>query len=84
MPTTTLAGFEAAGLAFFGLVFSQLSPSFWLSLMVGRVGAGIEIDPLYTDLAIERLSEATGASAVLEDGSTFEDVAEQRLGELGK
>ena len=34
VPTTTLAGFEAAGVGVLFGVLSQLSPSFWLSLMV--------------------------------------------------
>jgi hypothetical protein len=33
-PTTTLAGFEAAGVGVVFGVLAQLSPSFWLSLLV--------------------------------------------------
>ena len=34
VPTTTLAGFDAAGVGVLFGVLSQLSPSFWLPLMV--------------------------------------------------
>ncbi|MEP7315886.1 MAG: DNA methyltransferase [Sphingomicrobium sp.] len=47
----------------------------------GRRGFGIEIDPLYVDTAIRRLTVATPSRAVHADGRTFEEVAEQRCAE---
>lgn len=46
-----------------------------------RRGYGIEIDPLYVDTAIRRLTVASRTCAVHADGRTFEDVAEQRRAE---
>lgn len=46
----------------------------------GRVGAGIEIDPLYVDTLLKRLSAVSGEAPVLaEDGRTFDEVAADRL-----
>lgn len=45
----------------------------------GRRGAGIELDPGYVDVAIERLTKASGLKAVLDgDGRSFEEVAADR------
>jgi DNA modification methylase len=44
-----------------------------------RRGAAIEIDPLYVDTSLNRLSAATGLTATLGDGRTFEEVAADRL-----
>jgi DNA modification methylase len=45
-----------------------------------RRAAGIEIDPLYCDLSIERWQTLTGEAAVLlSTGQTFAEVAEARL-----
>jgi DNA modification methylase len=44
-----------------------------------RRGAAIEIDPLYVDTSLNRLSAATGLTATLGDGRTFEGVAADRL-----
>lgn len=44
-----------------------------------RVGAGIEIDPLYCDVALRRLSEASGLPIVHADGRSFDEVAAERL-----
>lgn len=44
----------------------------------GRRGAAIEIDPLYVDMALRRLTEATGLTATLADGSDFDKVAVER------
>jgi DNA modification methylase len=45
-----------------------------------RRAAGVEIDPLYCDVAIERWQAFTGESAVLVDtGQTFSEVARDRL-----
>lgn len=42
---------------------------------VGRRGYGLEIDPLYTDVAVRRWQSFTGRDAVLEaTGQTFDDV----------
>ena len=47
-----------------------------------RRAAGIELDPLYVDLAIERWQKFTGKKAILlETGQTFDEVAAERLGE---
>ena len=46
-----------------------------------RRGAGIEIDPIYVDTALRRLSKVTGVTAVLSDGHTFDEVAAERAGE---
>lgn len=49
----------------------------------GRRGAGIELDPLYVDTALRRLSDATGLIAVLVgDGRTFAEVAVTRAAEM--
>jgi DNA modification methylase len=45
----------------------------------GRRGAGIEIDPLYVDTALRRLTDATGLIPVLAaTGQTFAEVAAER------
>ncbi len=46
-----------------------------------RRGFGIEIDPLYVDTAIRRLTVVSRTCAVHADGRTFEEVAEQRRAE---
>ena len=46
----------------------------------GRLCRGIEINPLYVDLALRRWSERTGLDAVLEStGQTFSQVRAERL-----
>lgn len=46
----------------------------------GRRGAGIELDPGYVDVAIDRLTKASGLEAVLDaDGRSFSEVAMDRL-----
>ena len=46
---------------------------------VGRIGYGIEIDPLYVDVAIRRWQEFTKRDVVLKGtGQTFDDVAVAR------
>ena len=48
---------------------------------VGRIGYGIEIDPVYLDLAIRRWQSFTGKDAIHAECSlTFEDIADQRTG----
>ena len=47
----------------------------------GRSCVGIEIDPRYVDLAVQRLVDLTGEVAHLEDGTTFDELRAQRLGE---
>lgn len=45
-----------------------------------RIGAGIEIDPLYVDTAVRRIAADTGQPAILEgDGRTFDEIAAARL-----
>jgi len=43
-----------------------------------RRGAAIEIDALFVDLGLKRLSAATGLPATLSDGRTFDEVAADR------
>jgi DNA modification methylase len=46
----------------------------------GRLCAGVELDPLYVDVAIRRWQNATGRTAVLlETGESFANVAQRRL-----
>lgn len=46
---------------------------------VGRRGYGLEIDPLYVDVAIRRWQSFTGRDAVLEaTGQTFDELADHR------
>jgi DNA modification methylase len=46
----------------------------------GRVCYGIELNPTYIDVAIERWQHFTGANAVLaESGETFADLKARRL-----
>lgn len=45
----------------------------------GRRGAGIELDPGYVDVAIDRLTKVSGLEAVLDaDGRSFSEVAADR------
>lgn len=49
----------------------------------GRVCFGIEINPVYVDVAVRRWQTFTGKVATLDgDGRAFAEVAEERLGEL--
>jgi hypothetical protein len=44
------------------------------------VALGIEIDPLYVDVTIQRWQAVTGTAATLQgDGRTFEEVSAERL-----
>jgi DNA modification methylase len=46
----------------------------------GRVGCGLELDPRYVDVVVERWQRLTGKKATLEsDGRTFEAVTRDRL-----
>lgn len=46
----------------------------------GRICCGVELDPLYVDVAIRRWQNATGRDAVLaETGERFDDVAQRLL-----
>jgi DNA modification methylase len=46
----------------------------------GRVCFGIELNPVYVDVAVERWQQFTGADAVLADtGETFTDLKAKRL-----
>jgi DNA modification methylase len=45
----------------------------------GRRGYGIELDPLYVDVAVRRWQELTGLPAVLDgDGRTFDEISSAR------
>lgn len=47
---------------------------------VGRRAFGMEIDPLYVDVAIRRWQAFTGKDAVLEgSGRTFDEIATPRI-----
>jgi DNA modification methylase len=46
----------------------------------GRICCGVELDPLYVDVAIRRWQNATGKDAVLlETGEPFNALAQRRL-----
>jgi DNA modification methylase len=48
--------------------------------MTGRVCLGLELDPKYVDVAVERWQGLSGKQATLEgDGRTFEAVQKQRM-----
>jgi len=48
---------------------------------VGRRAYGMELDPLYVDVAVRRWQAATRVDVILTgDGRTFEEVAAERLG----
>jgi DNA modification methylase len=46
-----------------------------------RRGAAIELDPFYVDTSLRRLVEASGLSATLADGRSWDEVAQARSGE---
>jgi len=47
----------------------------------GRVAAGLELDPRYSDVVVRRWEEATGRQATLDgSGASFADVARDRRG----
>lgn len=49
----------------------------------GRICCGMEIDPRYVDVAVERWQKFTGKAAVLDgNGRTFEQVARARRRKL--
>ena len=51
----------------------------------GRVCCGIELDPLYVDVIIQRYEAETGVAAVLADtGETFEKVAAHRRNDASR
>ena len=47
---------------------------------VGRKVLGLEIDPKYVDVAIQRWEACTKREATLEDGRTYADVKAERIG----
>jgi DNA modification methylase len=47
----------------------------------GRRGYGIEIDPIYVDVIVNRLEKETKQEAILQDGRTFAEVRAERLNE---
>jgi len=50
-----------------------------------RIGAAIELDPLYVDTSLKRLSQASGLAPMLDaDGRSFEEVAADRQAETGE
>ncbi|MDH5493300.1 MAG: DNA methyltransferase, partial [Myxococcales bacterium] len=47
----------------------------------GRIGRGVELSPVYSDVIVTRWQNATGREAVLDgDGRTFAEVSAERLG----
>lgn len=50
----------------------------------GRIGAGIELDPHYVDVAVRRIAEVVGSEPVLEDGRSFARVRDDRREEAGE
>ena len=51
--------------------FSGASTTLLAAHRTGRRGASIEIDPLYVDVGLRRLQDATGLEPTLPDGMTF-------------
>ena len=50
----------------------------------GRVGCGLEIDPLYVDVAIRRMAEHAGLEAVhVDSGLSFDELARRRVNDPG-
>jgi DNA modification methylase len=49
----------------------------------GRLAYGMEIDPLYADLAVRRWQDLTGEAATLETGDSFDSAADGREGDAG-
>jgi DNA modification methylase len=50
----------------------------------GRRGYGIEIDPHYVDIAVQRIAQATGVPAILvSTGQTFAEIAAERASDQG-
>ena len=46
---------------------------------VGRIGVGIEIDPLYVDVSVKRIAALTGLDPILDsDGRSFSQIAAAR------
>jgi DNA modification methylase len=45
-----------------------------------RVCLGVDLDPLYVDVAVRRWEAFTGRKATTQNGATFEEVAESRKG----
>ena len=46
----------------------------------GRIGYGLEIDPLYVDVTVRRMAEHAGLEAVhVETGKSFDEIAAQPL-----
>ncbi|MEH6791103.1 site-specific DNA-methyltransferase [Parasphingorhabdus sp.] len=47
----------------------------------GRTGLGIELDPHYVDVAIQRIAEVTGSLPILSDGRSYDEVRSDRAAE---
>jgi DNA modification methylase len=50
--------------------------------LTGRVCYGLELDPKYVDVIVQRWQNLTNRQATLENGSTFEEVKKERLGTI--
>lgn len=60
--------------------FAGASSTLMAAHQTGRRGYGIELDPLYVDISLERLAKITGLSAVhAEMRLTFEDLKAERF-----
>ena len=46
---------------------------------IGRVGRGVELDPYYVDLSVQRIADACGHEAVRIDGASFDEVKSSRV-----
>jgi DNA modification methylase len=51
---------------------------------VGRIGYGMELDPIYCDAIVRRFEALTGQEATLEDGRSFAAVSSERLASAGE
>ena len=51
---------------------------------VGRIGYGMELDPIYCDAIVRRFEALTGQEATLEDGRPFASVSIERLHSTGE
>ena len=63
---------------FFGSGTTALSAA-----TTGRRAAGIELDPLYVDVAVRRIEADLGVEAIHSSGDTFKSIAERRALEKG-
>ena len=58
--------------------FSGSGTSFIAAEMLGRGCIGLEIEPGYCDVVVQRWQEFVGGTAILDGGGTFAEVAAAR------